>query len=738
MNRLKITPNHISSGGWCTEEQNQIESIFCQGNGYMGLRAASELSSPLRSCGAFVAGCFDALAGEVSELVMMPDFIGIELRVDGEYMTMEEATEYECRIELETGELWRKYRLETRPGIAIDVSARRIVSLGNKHLCTQQITLTPNRDCCIALTHRLDGSVSNSGAQHMHLIDRRCQVGDCWQLGLKTNQSEVAVALFAAAQISQSQAQTSIAMERRTIGTKYEWLAKAQEATVFTTYIGIHTDRDPDTIDPMQSARVTACEARQIGFSKVTEENAADWAVYWKKHDVKISGSEADQAAMRFALYHLRIMTPCGDERMNIGAKGLSGQAYRGHTFWDTEMFMLMPWMMTNPQVARDLLTYRYLCLPTARRKAVENGCSGALFPWESAWIEDGEQTPDEGEPDVVTGKPIPIYTGKMEIHVNADVALGVWRYYEATGDAAFMDEMGWEILWETGRYWADRAEWNEEKQQYEINHLIGPDEYTEPADNNAYTNYMAQWNMDKAVLASGHLSATDKKSIEKIKRVSSGLYLPQPNQDGIVPQCDGFLQLPMLDITKYKGKPGAILKRYNVEQLSKTQVAKQADVIALMTLLPNILSQERWEANFDYYEARCLHDSSLSYNTYSLAAMRLCRVEEAYELFEKAATVDLAEGMASAEGIHAAAMGGIWQCVVMGFGGVEVKDGQLLLAPALPKAWDELSFQITYQGIDVKIAVRAEQLRVSVSKPLEIMVYGKRVLVLDESIMPC
>lgn len=737
LNRLTLNACRVAVKGWRMEGQNQFESLLCQGNGYLGVRAAAELPSPLRMRGLFIAGSYDALPGEVCELPVAADAFGLELWVDGRYITMEDARNYECRLELDTGLLVRRYQIGSRSGARVSVELSRLVSLANPHLLAQRITLHADRACHIALTQALDGSVTNGGAQHMRLTGRRCRPGDCWRLGLQTLQSGVGMAFCTAGEAEGVSPQTGIAMARRTIGTRYEWRAEPGIKATFTWYTGIHTTRDKSAREPEEAALQTALDARKAGFAAMARQSAEAWAEYWEKHDVALDGPVFDQTAIRFALYHLRIMTPVDDGRMNIGAKGLSGEAYRGHTFWDTEMFMLMPWALTQPEAARNLLTYRFYCLPAARKKAAAHGCAGALFPWESAWPEDGEQTPAEGEPDVATGKPIPIRTGEMEIHVNADVAMGVWRYFEATGDEAFMRELGWEILWETGLYWADRAEWNDALERYELNGVIGPDEYTEPANNNAYTNILAHWNIEKALEAAKHGCYASPEQLAKLQKVADALYLPKPDAAGVLPQCDGFAQWPMLDISEFKGKPGAILKRYNVEQLSGIQAAKQADVMALMTLLPEYLSPGQWAANLDYYEPRCLHDSSLSYNTFSLAAARLGRAKQAYELFLKAASVDLNDGLSSAAGIHAAAMGGIWQCAVMGFGGVEVRGEELHLNPCLPARWKKLSFPLRFRGVELFVTLNREQALIRCKTPVSLWFRGTRVTAVGEMSFP-
>ena len=233
------------------------------------------------------------------------------------------------------------------------------------------------------------------------------------------------------------------------------------------------------------------------GYEALKQESCAAWENYWEKQDIQIESEDAyDQTAVRFALYHLNIMVKRDDDRVGIGAKALSGEGYKGHSFWDTEIFLLPHYLFTDPATARTLLSYRGKSLPGAVRKAEENGYRGAMFPWESAWLYDGEVTPLWGGADVVTGKQMKILTGILEQHISADVAFAVWQYFTATEDEAFMVACGYEIILATALFWTDRVEWNEDKSCCFLTDVIGPDEYKEHVDNNAYTNYMVHENL--------------------------------------------------------------------------------------------------------------------------------------------------------------------------------------------------------------------------------------------------
>ena len=466
---------------------------------------------------------------------------------------------------------------------------------------------------------------------------------------------------------------------------------------------------------------------------------------------ITVDGPEFDQLVIRFAQYHLQLMTPAHDNRMNIGAKGFSGEGYKGHVFWDTEIFLLPYFIFNMPEAARSLEEYRYLSLPGAHAKAKHNGYDGAQFPWESAWLDDGEVTPEYMGTDVVTGQLIKVWTGFIEIHITSDVAFGAWSYYKCTGDQDFMDKYGYELIFDCAKFWASRLEPGEDGLLH-INDVVGPDEYKEHVDDNAFTNYLAKWTIDKAI-EYAELLKTEKPELYSLLSGKLGLdallpvwkeqteifYLTKPNENGVLPQDSTYLTLKDIDLTKYKNQAhvGGIYKDYNQEQITKMQVSKQADVMVLFYLLEDLFPREVKVASFNYYEPRCLHDSSLSLCTHSMLSADVGNVEQGYQMFQKACMIDLdnANPHSSDAGIHAASMGGLWQCAVQGFGGLRMLGGKLRISPNMPQAWRSLRYTAMWQG--QRIAVTAEQDRVELvnetgTGPVEVEVWGTAYTLTD------
>jgi trehalose/maltose hydrolase-like predicted phosphorylase len=431
---------------------------------------------------------------------------------------------------------------------------------------------------------------------------------------------------------------------------------------------------------------------------------------------------------VRFALYHLQIMVRREDNRVGIGAKALSGEGYKGHSFWDTETFIFPYFQMAEPETARTLLEFRYKGLYGARKKAIENGYKGAMYPWEAAWVSDGEVTPYVIGVNVHTGEPMICLTGVIEQHITSDIIFALWQYYAATDDQDFMDRYGYEMTIETARFWNSRLEWIEENNRYEIRDVIGPDEYKEHVDNNAYTNYMAHENMRLAAQVIACIR-DEKKDIygkmqklmqeegtsleqleEELKDKMKKLYLPQPDEKtGIIPQFDGYFDLKEIDLSVYKNASvvGTVFHDYSGEDVQGMQAGKQADIVELLYQMEDITTPDNKAKNYVYYEARTLHDSSLSKAIHSITACDLGMEKEAYDMFMSAALTDLGQEMKSSDaGIHSANMGGVWQDVVMGFGGIRIRDGHLRIAPNCPKQWEKFTYPLYWKGNELHITV--------------------------------
>ncbi len=743
----------------CFDEMHlgKTETIMCQGNGYLCTRGYAEESYPKKTANTFVAGTFNvANENEVTELPNIADCFSMDIEIDGYrfYLTRNNVENYEKTLNLKTGELIRSFRYITEDN-AFDFVMRRFVSCDNLHLSAQKIEITPlKKTAKIVITSGIDNRATNSG--EMHLIEKEIRFYEKKYIfsHLVTNHSHIDFYINSAHKIFVDGVEdTTIPkpmMARRKISQQFSKQVEAGQNLCLEKFNLYFTSIDKKDLAcyKLKESYQELLPVLESGYENLflASKNAL-YKKLWEKQKICINSENMfDQVAINYAMYHLLVMTPAHDSRMNIGAKGLSGEGYKGHTFWDTEVFLLPRFIAQEPETAKSLLTYRYLGLEGARKKAKDSGFEGAMFPWEAANPDDGEVTPVYNNMDPLTGEREIVKTGFMEIHITADVAFGVYSYYNFTKDIEFMENCGYEIILDTAIFWSSRLESSNDNSLLHINGIIGPDEYSEDVDDNAYTNYLAKWNMEYALEIYDFLEKENKELLDKlcektgfrekmeaIRERSQRIYIPMVGEDLIMDQDRTFRNLKEIDLSKYKNasKVGLILEDYNLETISEFKVSKQADIMVLFLLFGEKWNDEIKKANFDYYESFCLHDSSLSFSTYCILANDIGNTEYSYELFKHACDIDLGQAMNSSDaGVHAASYGGIWQCIVNGFSGVRMIDRRLHINPRLPKEMKSIQFSMYYAGSELEISVGKDSMTVrnKGEKEVEIVLCGTLV----------
>ncbi|SDN13750.1 hypothetical glycosyl hydrolase [Psychrobacillus sp. OK028] len=759
----------VSETEFQPDSLGKAEAIMHLGNGYLGLRSATEEPYMKETRNLFVAGTFNkAEENEVTELPNIADVTRLDIRVDGERFSLEigKTKDYIRQLNLKYAELIRIFEWTSPKGKVLQFEFKRFVSLDNLHLIGMKMFVKSLSDPVqISFDSGIDAQMSNSGSQHFLEGERRIFDKKKILLVQTTNQSKIDVVINSSHKVLVNDQEITdypaMNMSRRKVWLTYNINLQPNDKMELEKLTTVYTSRDKEfdnteyNIQLLMDKSLEDLRNSSIkGYDSLFQSHKEAWNYsIWNAYKLEINSENPyDQLALRFSLYQLTIMAPAHDERMGVAAKALSGEGYKGHSFWDTEIFILPFFIFSNPAIAKSLLTYRYYGLEGAREKARENGYSGAMFPWEAAWPTDGEVTPKLGDIDIVTGKQTKIWSGVIEQHISADIAFAIYQYFNVTADQEFMDHYGYEIIFDTAIFWASRLEWNERKQEYHINNVIGPDEYKEHVNNNAFTNYMAFFNIKLAIRYYETLMKDNPSLIEKLtmkldlktayktwQTKAEKIYLPQPReQDLVIPQDDTYLKLKEIDLTKYKNqeKLRTIYLYYNPQQINTFQVTKQADTLLLFYLLRQTflhedikLSNEVKEANFYYYEPKTLHDSSLSLATHSILANDIGDTDFAYSLFRKATEVDLGPLMnTSDDGIHAASIGGIWKAAVFGFAGIRLVDGKLTINPKLPKQWNHMKLTIHWQGQPIGIFLTDNTLSVKVEhkKKIEFEVYDQ------------
>ena len=750
----------IREENFVAEKMQYYETIFTLGNGYLGTRGVLEEDYRLRKPGTYIAGLFDQAPHEVTELPNTPDWVSIELELAGDRFDLGigEILEYQRTLDLKQGILYRNVRWKSPLGKVTKIDYQRFVSMKEQHLMGIRINITPeNYSGTIKVVSSLNGQVTNEGTQHLITLEE-CTHGERGiYLLAETNQSKHLLGEAAYHRAEGKIVKESFFSGRRKIGYQVDFAGENGVTLTFEKQVVIYTSRDLK--DSGVSAIEKAKEVKELTLKKSLFaadkdfethlfEHTDKWADLWEQADVRIEGDDFSQLAIRFAIFHLIQMAPWHDYRVSIAAKGLSGEGYRGHVFWDTEIFILPFFIYQFPEAAKNLLLYRYHTLPGALKKAKENGYEGAMYAWESA--DTGEETtPKFGGLDLKTRKPIRIWCGELEQHITADVSYAIWHYYQVTGDKDFLLDYGAEILCQTARFWKSRVEFNPERDCFEIKNVIGPDEYSEFVDNNYFTNALAQWNLRKAIEVCELLKHWGKykalaskiglkdEEFEAWRKVADKICLFRIDQK-ILLQFDGFLRQKEIDLSAYHHNPSDFFKNFSWEEITSSQVLKQADVVMLLYLLNDQFTMEEKIANWDFYEPKTLHHSSLSPAIHALVAAEIGRNEEAFSYFTTAAEIDLNDKMRNSDaGLHAATQGGIWQAVIKGFCGVQVKDGLLMLSPSLPKHWKNVSFRFMFNFVPLKLQITKEIINLQVLmeqfEPIDVRLFDK-IVTLDQT----
>jgi trehalose/maltose hydrolase-like predicted phosphorylase len=478
-------------------------------------------------------------------------------------------------------------------------------------------------------------------------------------------------------------------------------------------------------------------EAERAGFDTLLAEQRAAWAARWAAVDVRIPDDPAAERAVRFALFHLWCNVGDGPEAA-VGARGLSGPAYRGHVFWDADVYVLPAVVSMQPSLARGMIEYRLRRLDEARRAAQAVGRQGARFPWESA-LTGEDVTPESG---ALGGRPVPVRTGGLEEHITADIAWAVLRYTEWSGDAAYLQGPAGALLIETARYWASRCRWDAAGHAH-IDAVIGPDEYHEDVDDNAYTNVMARWNLRVAAdfAESGQARAGDPPpdlpvsdgEIEAWRHLAAHLVDGYDKATGGYEQFRGYHDLESLRAADIATPPFAADVLLGRSRVAASQLVKQPDVLMLHHVVPDELEDGSLAVDLDLYGPRTAHGSSLSPAINASLLARAGEVDAALDMLRVALALDLEDLTATtASGLHLATLGGIWQAMLAGFAGVVVRGGIMRLDPLLPTAWRSLEVAFRCLGRDVRLVVRQGEVTVRTDGPVMVQLDGHGAVQVD------
>jgi trehalose/maltose hydrolase-like predicted phosphorylase len=739
----------LAAQGYDPLREAIYESRFSISNGLLGLRAGRPVCRgerwvvPQR---AYLAGLFDipSPGQSIPALVPAPGWQQIRIMLPGGPLVHHpaEAISHRTTLDMRRGVLLTGCRLIEHAAIEVGVRTLQLLSLSERAIGLQVIEIKIEEgEIEVAVEASFEGLGVRLKAER---IERDLGV---WRT--KYSGKRVAMAAALSLEIDDSEI---VPTTPGPFTWSWHWKTCPGQIVRVAGLTAV-TRGDAEDADPGRVASERLGVARQIGWRKVVQEHEAAWSDRWRCSDVEIEGDAAAEQALRFAVYHLNSAANPADDRVSIGARGLTGDDYHGHVFWDTEIYLLPFYVFTWPEAARALLEYRFRTIDGARQKAARMGWRGAMYAWESA------DTGMEATPDQVVdpgGHIVDILCGKQEQHITADVAYAVWQYWQATKDVDFLLDAGAEILLETGRFWSSRAQ--PEKDGYcHIRGVIGPDEYHEHVDDNAYTNVMARWNIRRALEAAALLRerwpdrwarlsyrlGLQDAELVLCRNVAETMFTGWNPQTGLFEQFAGFYGLEEIDLASYAGRSVPMDIVLGRERTQRCRVVKQADVVALLGLLPEEFPGDSGRTNFRYYEPRCGHGSSLSGAMHGMVAARLGDSELALRYFQQAVAIDLADNHTTiAGGLHMAALGGTWLTAIFGFAGLSLQNDAIAFNPRPPASWRNMKFGIHWRGRRLRIGVDStEQLfhaTLEAGDAMAVYVNGRREDVRSERELVC
>lgn len=718
---IKINPWSIVEEGFDSSRNKVSESLFSIGNGRMGQRANFEeaFSGPTLR-GSYIAGIYypdktrvgwwkNGYPEYFAKVLNSVNWNSIEVAVDGTPIDMAKTAPafFRRELDMKNGLLKRQFEVMIN-GNVIQAETERFCSMERKNLGVIRYSIKATKDCTLNISSGLNGDVRNQDANYDEFFWQNTQTGFfdqpiAWltQETRKTNFGVFALCRHSwnegLAPVKSDSAKTDLYA-----GMDYTFVLKAGETLTFEKYCIILSDlyvkREEFELQGMPELE----NAYRTGFDMLKKEQSDAWSAVWKNCDIEIEGDTSAQQAIRFNIFQL-FQTYTGDDaRLNIGPKGFTGEKYGGSTYWDTEAYCIPFYLGTaSPEVSKNLLLYRYQQLPKAIENAEKLGFKNgaALYPMVTM---NGEECHNEWE---ITFE---------EIHRNGAIAYAIYDYINYTGDEDYMASHGLEVLIGIARFWAQRVNWSEDKKQYVMLGVTGPNEFENNVNNNWYTNYVASWCMryaaeqyEKMAQSAGNRlteikvkTGLDDSEIQNWLKIQSNMYFPFDADRNVFLQQDGFLDKELIPVSQLPASQRPIVEHWSWDRILRSCYIKQADVLQGFYFFEDDFDIDTHRRHFDFYEPFTVHESSLSPCIHSILANKIGNEDKAYEFYLRTARLDLNDiNNDTCDGCHITSMAGTWMTISKGFAGIRVRNGKLHLNPALPAKWTSMRFNLRFRG---------------------------------------
>ena len=733
---LGVDPWKIIEEGFHVDRSEVSESLFSLANEHHGVRGFFDEGYSGKSLiGSYLNGIYEerftegmtykGISNRLAFMVNTVNWLYARIEVDKETLDLAKSRFYDFRRELDfrSGELKREFVWETESGKKLKLVFRRLLSMDTKELAYQQIRITPlNFSGKVTLTMGLDFSI-----QHRQFVENFWNCVRKEDSAILATSKNIGHRLFAGMKVYAEAEQTPIEMEKF-VGVRLEVEAVEEQESVVGKCVALYTDRDKDqALDEAWEKGMSQLQTSTKRYDEVLERNRTYWNDFWSKSDITIDGDADTQQGVRFCIFQMQQTYRGVIDGANIGAKGLTGEAYNGNAFWDTETYCLPFYLFSNPSAAKALLEFRYKTLPQAMMRAKDLDCEGACFPIATS---DGTESCTLWQ------------HASLQFQPTTAVAYGIWHYVHVTCDTEFLRKEGAELLVQICRFLASRGQWSV-KGKFGYYAVMGPDEFQMMVNNNAYTNYMAKRTFEFALEVLSPISQRERAEgegefishdeLNKWRHMAEEMFIPYDADTKLYEQHEGFFNLPHIDVDSIPVEDFPLYHHWSYDRIYRNDMIKQPDVLMFMFLYNQSFSLEEKQANYDYYEPRCIHESSLSPSVHSIFASELGRHQEAFDFFHFATRIDLDNyNRNTHEGIHTTSIAAAWMNIVYGFGGMRSDGDVLSFKPSIPAHWNGYSFQAAYRGSVIRVEVSQTEaiFKIVAGGPVNIKVAGQEARV--------
>lgn len=743
---FKADPRKIIEDGFNPAYGLVSESVFSLGNEYTGLRGYfDEGFSGERLQGSYINGIYERrLLPKSGYKGMLPftefmvntvDWVYTRIRCGEKTLDLavSEFSEFRRELDMNTGVLQRSFLWKIDAENEVRLCFERFTSMEREHLVGQKLTLLAVKGHpTLTVRAGLDFTCPHvsAGASMFRPAESTAE-GDTVHIAAETAETKQcveAVAVFRGLQSAENVSEPGIA------ALETELTLNIGEPVALERTVGLLSARTGKEKAALPREREEL--ERYIKSTDYETEKAASaawWEKQWPVSDIEIRGDEENQQGIRFCIFQLHQTLHTAKFGAVFGAKGLTGEAYNGNTFWDSEVCCLPFYLFNNPEAAKSFLKFRYDTLPEAMERAAALDCRGAFYPVATI---SGRECCDLWQ------------HASLQLQASTGVAYALWNYVHHTGDREFLYSCGAKMLTEISRMLATRGDWDPVTDRYGFYCVMGPDEFQMMVHHNAYTNFMGKKTLLYTLEVLDAMREAEPERFRALgvsgeemsdwRRKAENMYLPYSEDTKLFEQHMGYFRLPHKDIAAIPPEEFPLYSHWSYERIYRNDMIKQPDVLMLFFLYGSEFTREQLEANFDFYEPRCIHESSLSPSIHSVLACRLGKLDKAEELFGFATRMDLDNfNRNTGEGLHTTSIAGAWMNIVCGFGGLQSDAPVLTLAPCIPKGWESFTFRVRIGGSTVKITVTQKDvtLQIQSGESTPAVLYGKDITVSDT---PC